>query len=64
VVRHLMKLRRSLDRQEGGQMMTAEVEAARAEVKNLVNNFFFEKLTALPDIKVYMDEFGGGKSKE
>ena len=61
VVRHLMKLRRSLDKQEGGQMMTAEVEAARAEVKNLVNNFFYEKLTAVPEIKVYLDEFGTEK---
>ncbi len=57
VVRHLLKLRRSLDKQESGQEMHAEVEAARAEVINLVNNFFFEKLTGLPAIKVYMDEF-------
>lgn len=55
VVRHLMKLRRGLDKQTGGQMMTAEVEAARAEVINIVNNFFFEKLTALPEIRVYID---------
>jgi hypothetical protein len=64
VVRHLMKLRRGLDKQAGGQMMTSEVEAARAEVKNLVNNFFYEKLMALPEIKVYLDEFGAGKNKE
>lgn len=56
VVRHLMKLRRSLDHQKGGQMMTAEVEAARAEVINIVNNFFYEKLTALPEIKSYIEE--------
>jgi len=62
VVRHLMKLRRSLDNQAGGQMMTAEIEAARAEVINIVNNFFYEKLTTLPEIKVYMDEFEAGKS--
>jgi hypothetical protein len=57
VVRHLMKLRRSLDKQAGGQMMTAELEAIRAEVINIVNNFFYEKLMALPEIKDYMDEF-------
>ena len=57
VVRHLMKLRRSLDKQAGGQMMTAEVEAARAEVINIVNNFFYEKLMGLPEIKIYIDEF-------
>ncbi len=57
VVRHLMKLRRSLDNQETGQALNADVEAARAEVMNIVNNFFYEKLTALPSIKVYIDGF-------
>jgi len=57
VVRHLMRLRRSLDKQEDSQMMTAEVEAARAEVINIVNNFFYEKLMALPEIRVYIDDF-------
>ena len=61
VVRHLLKLRRSLDKQESGREMHAEVEAARAEVINLVNNFFYEKLTGLPAIKVYMDEFEASK---
>jgi hypothetical protein len=37
--------------------MAAEVEAARAEVINIVNNFFYEKLMALPEIKDYIDEF-------
>ncbi|MBI4731244.1 MAG: hypothetical protein HY781_03815 [Chloroflexi bacterium] len=56
VVRLLMKLRRSLDHIESGQALTTDAEAARAEVINIVNNFFFEKLTALPAIKVYIDE--------
>lgn len=55
VVKHLLRLRRSLDKQESGHAMHADVEAARAEVINLVNNFFYEKMTALPSIKVYMD---------
>ncbi len=55
VVRHLMKLRRSLDHVESGQDMTVDAEAARAEVINIVNNFFFEKLTSLPAIKVYIN---------
>ena len=55
VVNHLMKLRRSLDHIESGQALTTDAEAARAEVINIVNNFFFEKLTALPAIKVYID---------
>jgi acetolactate synthase small subunit len=55
VVRHLMKLRRSLDSLESGQELTAEAEAARGEVINIVNNFFYEKLTGLPAIRMYID---------
>ena len=36
-----------------------EAEAARAQVINIVNNFFYEKLTALPEIKTYMDDMQG-----
>ena len=57
VVKHLMALRRGLDKQESGQALNADVEASRAEVKNIVNNFFYDKLTGLPEIKVYIDEF-------
>jgi hypothetical protein len=56
VIKHLLVLRDALDTQESGQRMHAEVEAARAEVINLVNNFFYEKLNALPSIRVYIDE--------
>lgn len=56
VVRHLMKLRRSLDHVETGQALTSEAENARAEVINIVNNFFYEKLTGLPALKLYIDE--------
>jgi hypothetical protein len=55
IVRHLVKLRRSLDHIESGQTLTAEAEATRAEVINIVNNFFFEKLTSLPAVKTYID---------
>jgi hypothetical protein len=41
--------------------MHEDVEAARAEVINLVNNFFYEKMTSMPKIKVYMDEMGRKK---
>jgi hypothetical protein len=57
IVRHLLRLRSSLDNQMSGTALEAEVEAARAEVINIVNNFFYEKLTGLPTIKVYIDEF-------
>jgi len=57
VVRYLLRLRDGLESQKSGQPLTSEVEAAQAEVINIVNNFFFEKLTAMPSIKVYIDEF-------
>ncbi len=57
VVRILLRLRDGLEEQKTGQPLTGEVEAARAEVINIVNNFFYEKLTGLPTIKVYIDEF-------
>jgi hypothetical protein len=57
IVRHLLRLRDSLGRQESGKELGAECEAARAEVINIVNNFFYEKLTAVPAIKGYMDGF-------
>ena len=62
VVKHLLTLRRSLDKQETGQAMHAEVETARAEVINLVNNFFHEKLNGLPTIKSYIETMQGKKT--
>ena len=57
VVQILLRLRDGLEDQKSGQPLTMEVEAARAEVINIVNNFFYEKLMGLPAIKVYIDEF-------
>jgi hypothetical protein len=56
IVRHLLRLRDSLTRQQTEQVHSAEVEAARAAVINIVNNFFFERLSAVPAIKTYMDQ--------
>lgn len=55
IVRQLLRLRDSL--QASGSVQTQPVEAARAQVINIVNNFFFERLTAVPSIKVYIDHF-------
>jgi hypothetical protein len=60
VVKHLVRLRDALDTQEGGQNMHADVEAARAELINIVNNFFHEKLTAVPTIDGYIAGFQEG----
>jgi hypothetical protein len=55
IVRLLLRLRDALSRQNSGQALSGPAEAARAEIINLVNNFFYEKLTAVPAIKAYMD---------
>jgi hypothetical protein len=44
-----------LTRQEVGQGLTVEAEGARAQVINVVNNFFHERLVAVPTIRAYMD---------
>ena len=57
IVRHLLNLRDALSQPEAGEMLTREAEAARAEVINVVNNFFYERLSGMPQIKAYMDGF-------
>jgi len=57
VVRLLLRLRDALTRQETNQPLSVEAEAARAQVINIVNNFFYERLTSVPTIKEYMDGF-------
>jgi len=56
VVRLLLRLRDILSREETGHAFSPQAEAARAELINIVNNFFYEKLTAIPIIQGYMDE--------
>lgn len=56
IVRLLLRLRDSLTRQGSGQTLTAQAEAARAEVINVVNNFFHDRLVAVPTIKAYIEE--------
>lgn len=57
IIRYLLRLQRSLGQKEMGEQWQAQVEAARAEVMNVVNNFFRERLTALPTISAYIDGF-------
>ncbi len=56
IVKQLLRLRDTLTRQETNHELTIEAEAARAQVINVVNNFFYERLTALPEIEQYMQE--------
>lgn len=55
IVRYLLRLYRGLARQKEGERLGSHVEAAQAEVLNIVNNFFYEKMTALPTIKEYVE---------
>ena len=55
VVRLLLRLRDILSKEQAGSALSPQAEATRAELINIVNNFFFEKLTAIPVIKKYMD---------
>lgn len=57
IVRLLLKLREDLSHQKTNQQLSPEAEAARDRVINVVNNFFFDKLTSVPSIKVYIDSF-------
>jgi hypothetical protein len=57
VVRLLLRLRDALTRQETNTPLTVEAEAARAQVINIVNNFFYERLRSVPTIKEYMEAF-------
>jgi hypothetical protein len=60
IVSHLLKLRDALSNPTGKQILNQEAEAARGMVINLVNNFFYDRLTALPTIKEYMDGISVG----
>ena len=57
IVRHLLRLRDSLSRLESGRELTPAAEAARAEVINVVNNFFYKRLTGVPSIKALIDRY-------
>jgi len=59
IVRQLLGLRNSLARQKAGSGLSAEAEAARQKVINIVNNFFYSRLVAIPSIKEYMESVAG-----
>ena len=59
VVKHLLRLRDALEDQQQGHDLPQTVSTARDEVINIVNNFFYEKLTTIPGINSYLEEIGG-----
>jgi len=56
IVRPLLRLSRCISRQQEDTPLAPQVEAIRSEIMNIVNNFFYEKMTALPVIKAYIDD--------
>lgn len=57
IVAKILRFRDAIRDQENYSQLSAEAEAAREEVINVVNNFFYEKLTGIPEIKVYIEAF-------
>ncbi|HCB07703.1 MAG TPA: hypothetical protein PLZ93_13570 [Nocardioides sp.] len=59
LVAALLKLRTALEEvADGGEVAAegaADIESAKTQVVNLINNFFRDRLTAVPTIKDYMD---------
>jgi hypothetical protein len=54
IVRTLVRLREQLDASDLGAALTADAEAARELLKNLVNSFFHDRLVAVPSINDYI----------
>ncbi len=59
IVRELLELRDVLSREKDTNELSPRAEAARAEVINLVNNFYYDRLTGVPSIKEYMEKMEG-----
>jgi hypothetical protein len=56
VVRELLRLRAAITDGDELAGQAAAVEAARAELSNIVNNSFYDKLTGLPAIADYLEK--------
>lgn len=55
IVRQLLGLRNKIAQHQAGAELTIDAEAARQRVINIVNNFFHERLVAIPLIREYME---------
>ena len=58
IVRELLQLRDVLSSEKDHDHLSTRAEAARAELINLVNNFYYERMTGVPTIKAYMVGLG------
>ena len=57
IVRELQQLRGIISSEQAHEALSPQAEAARAEVINLVNNFYYARLSGVPSIKAYMEGF-------
>ncbi|MFQ5966714.1 MAG: hypothetical protein ACE5MI_03765 [Acidimicrobiia bacterium] len=55
IVRHLLDIRRNLAHEGESGPRSVPIRAARDRLLNLVNNFFHDKLTAMPSIASYLE---------
>jgi antitoxin component HigA of HigAB toxin-antitoxin module len=60
VVRELLRLRATITEGDELDVQSAAVDAARGELTNIVNNFFYDKLTGLRTIAEYMASAAAG----
>ncbi len=55
IVKQLLILRDMISKEHTGEALSAETEAARQRVINVVNSFFRERMMALPEIERYIN---------
>ncbi len=59
IIKQLLILRDMIAREKTGEAISAETDAARQRVINVVNTFFHERLIALPGIEQYINGMQG-----
>jgi hypothetical protein len=59
IIAALLRLRRTLEKQESGHERNNDVEAAQNLVINLINTFFGDRLRSVPEISEYIDRMQG-----
>lgn len=57
IVKRILRFRDAVHNMDHYDVLSAEADAAREEVINVVNNFFYEKMTAIPQIRSYIESF-------
>ncbi|QRN83335.1 hypothetical protein JR338_00845 [Chloroflexota bacterium] len=57
IVSRILRFRDAIKNQDNYAELSTQAEAAREELINVVNNFFYDRLVAVPEIKNYMEQF-------